>query len=236
MGEFDDRFACADCGEVLWEGPGEAPAEITALGEARLSCPACGSTARTGQSLATVSVGMSLAVTAAARQVVNVNRLVTGFVSAHNRFRIAAAGNRPGDTLYPLFEALNWCVAADARLTKDSAHADWTTGLAQCDVDLVAALRGARNVVHHRWETLLEGTWTGDDPRGSWAWQPMGQHALLPKGKARYGSTEYAATLQGQDVERSLDKLRRVLLAQTSARASDIESDATTLASKPASP
>lgn len=242
MTEMQDRFECSDCGEVLWDGPGEAPAEITAPGSARLRCSQCGSTARTGQSLASVTVGTSLGVTMVARHVINVDQLVIGFVGAHDRFRTAAGGNRPGDTLYPLFEALNWSVATDDRLTEDlrsttgNVAADWTGKLRQRDRDLVVALRAARNVVHHRWETLIEGTWTGNNPRGSWVWQPLGQHAQGPRGKPRRGSGEYASTLDGLDVERSLEALRRIFLAQTADRAHEIETAAERVAGNLARP
>jgi len=51
----------------------------------------------------------------------------------------------------------------------------------------------------------------------------LGQHVLTSDGKVRHGSAEYAAELQGEDVEQSLEQLRRILLPQTSVTASEIE-------------
>lgn len=208
-----DRIVCDDCAHVLWDGLDEAPARLTAVGAEREPCPKCGGRARRGAITERVAIGMADTVSFRARHHVGVDTLVTGYLVALTRYERASASNTPGDTCFPLFEALNWSVSATDKISDETPG--WESTL-DADVQyVVAALRCARNVVHHGWDTLMEGVMSGDETSMTWRWLPLGAHALTDRRKPRAGSVEYSARLQGAVVDATLAVLTAALLTQT---------------------
>jgi len=214
-----DLVACGACDEVLFDGSGEAPAGLTALGDGRTPCPVCGSRVRKGTFLAEVVSRHTVEARVTARPGLGVDRLVAGFVAAHERLVLAASSNRPGDFVHPLYECLNYAVFADDQLRHEATarrEADWVEALSSEDQALVRATRCARNVVHHAWESLIEATWKDGASNPVWRWKAIGRASLTPRGRLRRGAREYAAVLEAEDVMGSLGSLQRVLLAQVS--------------------
>lgn len=85
--------------------------------------------------------------------------MVTGYRQAVERFQQAAKGRDPDAAFHPLFEALNWAVSLDERVSAHWAPEGQPLGWAWRERvatgDVVAAVRFARNRIHHQWSDAL---------------------------------------------------------------------------------
>jgi hypothetical protein len=143
-----------------------------------------------------------------------------GFEAAVHRFHEASASRDPLDVFPPLFEALNWAVVIDDRIsahwkarrhgpmTKDSSS--WSDGYTFGDT--AKGVRFARHRVHHQWADALwlsEGSNRGMGAvrsRGhEWRWRPLSQ---LPKGsQGNEFAAEYDDKLCGAPARETLFQL-----------------------------
>jgi hypothetical protein len=147
--------------------------------------------------------------------VVNVRAQFRGYSDAVSRFSEAAAGRDPIAAYLPLFEALNWAVALDDRISEVWAPEGVALGFAWRErvrgAEALAGLRYARNTVHHDWADSLRLDTSGRRyPRRypvryfEWVWRDI---AELPPTDKTHGNDVYRELLAGQAAEHTLTTL-----------------------------
>jgi hypothetical protein len=112
------------------------------------------------------------------------------------------------EAFMPIFEALNWAAALDARIA-DSEGWAWRERVR--DAEVVAGFRYARHRAHHQWASVLYVTSGASLPAPlpaplfEWRWRRD-----LPVGRDERGREEYDAHLADVPARYTLDTLRAV--------------------------
>jgi len=145
-------------------------------------------------------------------KVVTLAMMVGGYREALERLNEASASENPSATFCPLFEALNWAVALDERISKLWAPAGKPLGLEwrdeAPDAKAMAGVRFARNRVHHNWADAIEvQSGLGFPLRFpmnfvTWLWR--GVEDLPTDRPDAVGEQVYADRLQGRPVSETL--------------------------------
>jgi hypothetical protein len=151
-----------------------------------------------------------------ADNVVTFRVLLAGYKAAVERFHDARVERDAVATFLPLFEALNWVTALDDQVGARWAPAGTALGWRWRDkIDeghFVAAVRFARNRIHHQWADALELTDGLTFPvRWPLAWHEWRWRASadLPAGKDERHRDVYDELLADQPARYALDALDR---------------------------
>jgi hypothetical protein len=159
--------------------------------------------------------------------------LIDGFSRARGRFVEAAARGEPEvETFIPLFEALNWAAAIEAKIRDDAKdRGERAYDTATPDGQLLLAMRFVRGRVHHQWALALEpvdvpvatitvqlGTGMGRSgvrPPAvvrDWHWLPVERLRLPRKGREHKNKEKaYRCLLAGHPVRETLEQLAPTL-------------------------
>jgi hypothetical protein len=157
---------------------------------------------------------------------------VRGFDQAHARLRdaIAKAETPAEQAFIPLFEALHWAVALDARATKSPGVS------IAAEKDDLQALRFARNRAGHQWVSAVElrditsppapiiggrsrrgATVRMTRPASIWAWVWIDEAQLPPPDDPKHDHLDqkaaYESCLQGKPAYEVLERLSVALTA-----------------------
>lgn len=127
---------------------------------------------------------------------------------------------------FSLFEALNWAVSLDDRLTRDWPLEEITHGKYWCDEfcggGLIRGLRFARNSVHHDWSLglNLDPVENPFQQRIELLW--LCWEESLAEGKRNDGATAYRNYLAGRAVGDTLFEINDILTAAVNIAVGDL--------------
>jgi hypothetical protein len=152
-----------------------------------------------------------------AHNIVTFRVLLRGYERAVERFGHASITRDAVQVFAPLFEALNWAVALDdqarAHWAPEGVPLDWAWRTRINGGELVNAVRGARNRVHHQWAdalTLSEGLASPLEVplvAHEWRWRRLDElpQTAPPRGEPRANAeVDYQRLLEGMPARNTL--------------------------------
>lgn len=147
--------------------------------------------------------------------------LIEGFRRSYSKTKDAKNRSESLEVFYALFETMNWIVCIDDKLK--NSNPNWIKNYSDEDVQLLKAIRYARNRVHHQWVEIMslrdKSIFPAQFPISfhEWVWR---KSVDLPLADSQHpdinGKCAYEFVLQGQPIKLALIKIDSIFSKELS--------------------